>query len=154
MAEEKLIHEGAPPPSGEPHYDQATDDQISSDAAYGDEDNLESEEGISSGEIHPESAEDGVHDSEQVSEHELEDGVPNEAEQVVEEVAEAALPPVAPVVESPAFSKHWYIIHAYSGFENKVAESLKSRSQAFGFAERLGQILIPTEEVIELRNGT
>ena len=49
--------------------------------------------------------------------------------------------------------KNWYIIHAYSGFENKVAESLRSRAQAFGFADRLGQLLIPTEEVIELRNG-
>jgi transcriptional antiterminator NusG len=49
--------------------------------------------------------------------------------------------------------KNWYIIHAYSGFENKVAESLRTRAQAFGFADRLGQILIPTEEVIELRNG-
>jgi transcriptional antiterminator NusG len=49
--------------------------------------------------------------------------------------------------------KHWYIIHAYSGFEQKVAESLRTRSQAFGFADRLGNILIPTEEVVELRNG-
>jgi len=49
--------------------------------------------------------------------------------------------------------KNWYIIHAYSGFEQKVAESLRSRAQAFGFAGRLGQILIPTEEVIELRGG-
>jgi transcription termination/antitermination protein NusG len=49
--------------------------------------------------------------------------------------------------------KNWYIIHAYSGFEQKVAESLLSRAQAFGFAGRLGQILIPTEEVIELRSG-
>jgi transcriptional antiterminator NusG len=57
----------------------------------------------------------------------------------------------APVL--PETDKHWYIIHAYSGFEQKVAESLRTRSQAFGFAERLGQILIPTEEVIELRNG-
>ena len=38
-------------------------------------------------------------------------------------------------------------------FEQKVAESLRTRSQAFGFADRVGQILIPTEEVIELRNG-
>jgi transcriptional antiterminator NusG len=53
----------------------------------------------------------------------------------------------------PATTKHWYIIHAYSGFEQKVAESLKTRSQAFGFFDRLGQILIPTEEVVELRNG-
>jgi len=55
--------------------------------------------------------------------------------------------------QPPSSSKNWYIIHAYSGFEQKVAESLKSRSQAFGFADRIGQILIPTEEVVELRNG-
>src|SRR6266542_2794101 len=50
-------------------------------------------------------------------------------------------------------TKKWYIIHSYSGFENKVAESLKSRADAFGFAQKIGQILIPTEEVVELRNG-
>lgn len=53
----------------------------------------------------------------------------------------------------PATSKHWYIIHSYSGFENKVAESLRSRAEAFGFSARIGQILIPTEEVFELKNG-
>ena len=52
-----------------------------------------------------------------------------------------------------ASPKKWYIIHTYSGFENKVAESLKTRSEAFGFADKIGQVLIPTEEVVELRNG-
>lgn len=61
--------------------------------------------------------------------------------------------PPAPVGDDTSYNKHWYIIHAYSGFENKVAESLRTRSEAFGFAARLGQILIPTEEVVELRNG-
>jgi transcription termination/antitermination protein NusG len=56
-----------------------------------------------------------------------------------------------PAPEAPP--KHWYIIHSYSGFENKVAESLRSRAVAFGFSDRIGQILIPTEEVFELRNG-
>jgi transcriptional antiterminator NusG len=56
----------------------------------------------------------------------------------------------APSAEPP---KNWYIIHTYSGFENKVAESLRTRSEAFGFSNRIGQILIPTEEVVELRNG-
>src|SRR5271165_5480117 len=68
------------------------------------------------------------------------------AEAVLEPLAEAPVPPEDP-------SKHWYIIHTYSGFEQKVADSLRSRSQAFGFAEQIGQILIPTEEVVELRNG-
>ena len=49
--------------------------------------------------------------------------------------------------------KNWYIIHTYSGFENKVAESLRTRAEAFGFDKQIGQILIPTEEVVELRNG-
>ena len=49
--------------------------------------------------------------------------------------------------------KNWYIIHTYSGFEQKVADSLRSRAEAFGFADKIGQILIPTEEVVELRNG-
>jgi transcriptional antiterminator NusG len=53
----------------------------------------------------------------------------------------------------PVSNMHWYIVHTYSGFENKVAESLRTRSEAFGFSHRIGQILIPTEEVIELRNG-
>lgn len=49
--------------------------------------------------------------------------------------------------------KRWYIIHTYSGFEQKVADSLRGRAQAFGFAEQIGQILIPTEEVVEVRSG-
>jgi len=50
-------------------------------------------------------------------------------------------------------TKRWFIVHTYSGFENKVAESLRSRAQAFGFDDKIGQILIPTEEVVELRGG-
>lgn len=50
-------------------------------------------------------------------------------------------------------NKNWFIIHTYSGFEQKVADSLRSRAEAFGFAHQIGQILIPTEEVVELRNG-
>ena len=61
------------------------------------------------------------------------------------------------VFEAPATSepdnKHWYIIHTYSGFEQKVADSLRSRAEAFGFADKIGQVLIPTEEVVELRGG-
>jgi transcriptional antiterminator NusG len=55
--------------------------------------------------------------------------------------------------ELPAETKQWYIIHTYSGFERKVAESLRTRAEAFGFDSSIGQILIPEEEVVELRNG-
>jgi transcriptional antiterminator NusG len=55
--------------------------------------------------------------------------------------------------ELPPETKQWYIIHTYSGFERKVAESLRTRADAFGFGDAIGQILIPEEEVVELRNG-
>ncbi len=50
-------------------------------------------------------------------------------------------------------AKNWYIIHTYSGFEKKVAETLKSRVQAAGLTERFGEIMVPTEDVIEVRQG-
>ena len=71
----------------------------------------------------------------------------------------AAQEPVPDAVEPPApgydesSPKKWYIIHTYSGFERKVQESLRTRAEAFGFADKIGQILIPTEDTVELRNG-
>ncbi len=75
----------------------------------------------------------------------VEHGAEHDAEPGAEERAESA--------EEAGAPKNWYIIHAYSGFENKVAESLRTRAEAFGFAGSIGQILIPTEEVVELRGG-
>ena len=77
---------------------------------------------------------------------------PEDAGQVPgEPLAEAeAAPAEAPAADS---SKQWFIIHTYSGFEQKVADSLRGRAQAFGFADKIGQILIPTEEVVEVRGG-
>jgi transcriptional antiterminator NusG len=66
--------------------------------------------------------------------------------------AEPVEAPAAPAYDESS-PKKWFIIHTYSGFEQKVAESLRSRSQAFGFADKIGQVLIPTEEVVELRGG-
>jgi transcriptional antiterminator NusG len=67
--------------------------------------------------------------------------------------AEAPAAPAAAPAYDESSPKKWFIIHTYSGFENKVKESLQTRSEAFGFADKIGQILIPTEEVVELRNG-
>ncbi len=75
----------------------------------------------------------------------------HEAEAESAETVEPAAEPAA--IPEDDGSKKWYIIHTYSGFEQKVAESLRSRAQAFGFADKIGQVLIPTEEVVELRGG-
>jgi transcription termination/antitermination protein NusG len=81
----------------------------------------------------------------------------SEEAQPKEAVAAAPEEPVAEAVAAGGYDetspKKWYIIHTYSGFENKVSESLKTRADAFGFADKIGQVLIPTEEVVELRNG-
>jgi transcriptional antiterminator NusG len=50
-------------------------------------------------------------------------------------------------------TKQWFIVHTYSGFERKVAESLRQRVQAYGVIDEIGEILIPTEDVVEMRGG-
>lgn len=70
-----------------------------------------------------------------------------------EGLAVAAESEPEPVAEPEPSNMLWYIIHTYSGFEGKVAESLKIRAQAFGFDTQIGQVLMPKETVVELRNG-
>jgi transcriptional antiterminator NusG len=47
----------------------------------------------------------------------------------------------------------WYVVHAYSNFENKVKLSLEERIKLHGLEEKFGDILVPTEEVVEMRDG-
>ena len=49
--------------------------------------------------------------------------------------------------------KEWYIVHTYSGFEAKVKESLRQRAEAAGMEELIEEVLIPTEDVVEMREG-
>ncbi len=49
--------------------------------------------------------------------------------------------------------KDWYVIHTYAGFEGRVRVSIQERANQMGLAERVGQILVPTEDVIEIRDG-
>lgn len=49
---------------------------------------------------------------------------------------------------------HWYVVHAYSGFEKKVAQSLQEQSVTKGMEEFFDEILVPTEEVVEMRRGS
>jgi transcriptional antiterminator NusG len=48
---------------------------------------------------------------------------------------------------------HWYVLHVYSNFEKKVAESIREQAAQKGLTEEIGEIVVPTEEVVELRRG-
>lgn len=50
-------------------------------------------------------------------------------------------------------AKRWYVVHAYSGFENQVKKSLQERIRRAGMEDMFGEILVPTEEVVEMREG-
>ena len=50
-------------------------------------------------------------------------------------------------------SMRWYIVHAYSNFEKKVAESIKEQAKQKGLAEKFEEVLVPTEEVVEVKRG-
>ncbi|MDH5191923.1 MAG: transcription termination/antitermination protein NusG [Gammaproteobacteria bacterium] len=50
-------------------------------------------------------------------------------------------------------AKRWYVVHAYSGFESHVKRSLEERIKLHGMEDMFGEILIPTEEVVEMREG-
>ncbi|MDG1784076.1 MAG: transcription termination/antitermination protein NusG [Porticoccaceae bacterium] len=50
-------------------------------------------------------------------------------------------------------SMRWYVVHAYSGYEKKVALAIQDRVQMHNLGDRFGEILVPTEEVVEMKSG-
>ncbi|MEE8320225.1 MAG: transcription termination/antitermination protein NusG [Gammaproteobacteria bacterium] len=50
-------------------------------------------------------------------------------------------------------TQRWYVVHAYSGFENQVMRSLQERVKRSGLDDMFGEIMVPTEEVVEMRDG-
>jgi len=50
-------------------------------------------------------------------------------------------------------SLNWYVVHAYSGFEDRVMNTLKERVVQFGMEDNFGEILVPKEEVVEMKEG-
>ena len=83
-----------------------------------------------------------------------EEMLPTEGEQFVPDQGADAEAPAA-VAEAPAEGPrmNWFIIHTYSGFENKVKESLEERVKAYGLSNDIGEVLIPKEDIIEKRGG-
>ncbi len=56
-------------------------------------------------------------------------------------------------LEAAVMGLRWYVVHAYSQYEKKVALALKERIERFGMRDRFGEIIVPTEEVIEMKGG-
>lgn len=50
-------------------------------------------------------------------------------------------------------SAKWYVLHVYSGFESKVAEAIKEKAEKLGLADCVEEIMVPTEEVVEIKRG-
>ena len=50
-------------------------------------------------------------------------------------------------------TKQWYIVHTYSGFEDRVKETLRQRAEAMGMGDAIGEVRIPTETIVEYRGG-
>ncbi len=71
-------------------------------------------------------------------------------EAVVESVA-----PAAPVRPESAYDRpgRWFVIHSYAGYENKVKTNLESRIASMNMEERIYEVVIPMEEVVEIKNG-
>lgn len=55
--------------------------------------------------------------------------------------------------EGTQMTKSWYVIHTYAGFEGRVKSSIVERANQMGLADRLGQVLVPTEDVVEIKDG-
>ena len=50
-------------------------------------------------------------------------------------------------------AKRWYVVHVYSGFEKKIAQQIKEQAAQKGLADQIDELLVPSEEVVELRRG-
>ena len=61
--------------------------------------------------------------------------------------------PASPESFAPATNKRWYVVHAYSGMEKAVERNLRERIDRSEMKEKFGRILVPMEEVVELKNG-
>jgi len=71
----------------------------------------------------------------------------------VVEAQPEVVPPTAPTAEEVDTGRRWYVIHTYSGYENKVKANLEHRINSMDMGDKIFQVLVPTEEEIEIKNG-
>ncbi len=68
-------------------------------------------------------------------------------------MSEQVTTPAPDAPAAPPSTKRWYVVHAYSGMEKAVERNLRERIDRAGMQDKFGRILVPTEEVVELKNG-
>jgi transcriptional antiterminator NusG len=71
----------------------------------------------------------------------------------VVEAQPEVIPPSGPTAEEVDTGRRWYVIHTYSGYENKVKTNLEHRITSMDMGDKIYQVLVPTEEEIEIKNG-
>jgi transcriptional antiterminator NusG len=72
---------------------------------------------------------------------------------MTEQLAESGSPAATSASVAPASNKRWYVVHAYSGMEKAVERNLRERIDRSELQDKFGRILVPMEEVVELKNG-
>jgi transcriptional antiterminator NusG len=95
---------------------------------------------------------------EAVEEAEQEEEQPEISKEPAEELEEGEEPLPAEAAEEtteeePDDGRHWYVVHCYSGYENKVRHNLEQRIESMGMKDRIFDVVVPTEEEIEVKDG-
>ncbi len=81
---------------------------------------------------------------------------PKELENAAEQVpaSESTVSPeLAEAIQEAGDERHWYVIHCYSGYENKVRHNLEQRIDSMGMKDKIFDVVVPTEEEIEVKDG-
>jgi transcriptional antiterminator NusG len=106
---------------------------------------------------HNNQTEDVTETTESVVDSELEETLPRDIDFQVaveaEQSPEALEFPVVTEVEQHEDGRAWYVVHCYSGYENKVRHNLEQRIESMGMKDRIFDVVVPTEEEIEVREG-
>ncbi len=113
---------------------ESTDDDVEIDFGAVDEEDKEPEEGIN------------LSDDEETAEEEADEAEPEEDDATAQALAQLR-------EELESKFGEWYVIHTYSGMENRVKQNVDSRAQSFNMEDYIFETVVPTEEVVEVRNN-
>lgn len=107
--------------------------------------------------VSEETALDGEHEPTEAEPEEAAEATDDVAEEVTEEVAEEETAEVDPLeafrMELWAKPGDWFVVHTYSGMENRVKQNLENRIHSLNMEDYIHEIVVPTEEVAEIKNG-